>query len=116
MGESRIWPWRHAAPREPASAFARNLVSGRSSAGALVSSCRGSACFAEPIVERVAGAAHGADGVGALAAVERLAQAANMDVHGALVDIDVAAPHPVEQLLAAKDPARTFHEKFEQAE
>jgi hypothetical protein len=44
----------------------------------------------EPVVERVAGAAHGADRVGGAAAVERLAQAPDMDVDGALVDIGVA--------------------------
>src|SRR5580700_10458521 len=60
----------------------------------------GSTRLAETIVERVAGAAHGADRIDGVAAVECLAQAADMDVHSALVDIDVAAPHPVEQLLA----------------
>ena len=39
-----------------------------------------------------------------------------MDVDGALVDIDVAAPYPVEQLLAGKNPAGAFHQVFEQAE
>src|SRR3984893_2380096 len=72
--------------------------------------------LAEPIVERIAGATHGADRVDGVAAVERLAQAADMDVDGALVDIDVAAPHAVEQLLAGKHPAGTFHQEFEQAE
>src|ERR1700691_4851920 len=103
-------------PREPAVAFARSAVSVKSSAGAFESSHPDSACFAEPIVERVASAAHGADRIGALPPVERLAQAADMDVHRALVDVDVAAPHPVEQLLPAKAPARPFHQKFEQAE
>ena len=42
--------------------------------------------------KRIAGAAHGADRVGLAAAVERLAQAADMDVDGALVDVDVACP------------------------
>src|SRR5580693_10069814 len=72
--------------------------------------------LAEPIVERIAGAAHGADRIDGVTAVERLAQAADMDVDGPLVDIDVAAPHPVEQLLAGKHPAGTFHQEFEQAE
>src|SRR5579862_1959787 len=76
----------------------------------------GSARLAKPVVERIAGAAHGADRIDGVAAVERLAQAADMDVNGALVDIDVAAPHAVEQLLAGKHPAGAFHEEFEQAE
>src|SRR5580704_15355247 len=75
-----------------------------------------SARFPKSIVQRVAGAAHGADRIDGVAAVERLAQAADMDVDGALVDIDVAAPHPVEQLLAGKNPAGAFHQVFEQAE
>ena len=75
-----------------------------------------SAPLAEAIVERIAGAAHGADRIGGVAAVERLAQAADMHVDGALVDIDVAAPDAVEQLLARKHPAGPLHQKFEQAE
>jgi hypothetical protein len=39
-----------------------------------------------------------------------------MHVDGTLVDIDVAAPHAVEQLLAAVDAARALHQEFEQAE
>src|SRR5580692_1597331 len=75
-----------------------------------------SARLAEPIVERIAGAAYGADRIDGVAAVERLAQAADMDVDGALVDIDVAAPHAVEQLLAGKHPAGAFHQELEQPE
>src|SRR5580704_6649423 len=72
--------------------------------------------LAEAIVERIAGAADGADRVDGVAAVERLAQAADMDVDGALVDIDVAAPDAIEQLLAGEHPAGAFHQEFEQAE
>jgi hypothetical protein len=36
-------------------------------------------------------------------------------VHGALVDIDVAAPDAVEQLLAAEYPAGMLQEKLQQA-
>src|ERR1700731_2919238 len=72
--------------------------------------------LAEAVVQRIAGAAHGADRVRHAAAVERLAQAADMDVDGALVDIDVAAPDLVEQLLAGKHPAGAFHQEFDQAE
>ena len=50
------------------------------------------------------------------AAVERLAQPADMHVHGALVDIDVAAPDAVEQLLAREDAAGALHQEFEQPE
>src|SRR6202035_5627722 len=80
------------------------------------SSPRDSGRLGEAVVERVAGAPDGADRVGHAAAVERLAQAADMDVDGALVDIDVAAPHLVQQLLAGKHPAGAFHQEFEQAE
>src|SRR4051812_33675436 len=71
--------------------------------------------LAEPVVERVAGAAHGADRVGVLAAVERLAQATDMDVDGALVDVDLAAPDAVEQLLAREHAAGPLHQELEQA-
>ncbi len=46
----------------------------------------------EPLVEGIAGAAHGADRVGLTAAHQRLAQAADVHVDGTLVDIDVPAP------------------------
>src|SRR4029077_18625675 len=70
----------------------------------------------EAVVERIAGAAHGADRVGGAAPVERLAQAADMDVDSAFVDVDVAAPDAVEQLLAREHAAGIFHQEFEQAE
>src|SRR5882757_9160893 len=44
--------------------------------------------LAEAVVERVAGAADGADRVGLLPAVEGLAQTADVNVDGALVDVD----------------------------
>src|SRR6185437_258415 len=69
----------------------------------------------EAIVQRVAGAAHGADRVLLAAGVQKLAQAADMDVDGALVDINVAAPDAVEQLLAGKHPPGMLEEKFQQA-
>src|SRR5215216_4449969 len=70
--------------------------------------------LAEPLVERIAGAAHGADGVALALAVERLAQTADVDVDGALVDVDVAPPNAVEQLLARKHPAGTLQQEFQQ--
>src|SRR5687768_12697786 len=71
--------------------------------------------FSELIVERVTSAAHGANWVGGIAAVERLAQTADMDVYSALVDINLVPPHTIEQLLARKNTAGPLHEKFEQA-
>src|ERR1700731_966786 len=70
----------------------------------------------EAVVEGVTGAANGADRGGGGAAIERFAQASDMDVDGALVDVDVPAPDTVEQLLARKHPARVLHQEFEQAE
>src|SRR5262245_60093725 len=70
--------------------------------------------LAEAIVQRVTGAAHGADRVGVVAAVERLAQASDMHVDGTLVDIDLAAPDAVEQLLAREHAARPLHQELEQ--
>src|SRR5579872_2051010 len=67
------------------------------------------------VVERIACAAHGADRVLLAAGIEKLAQAADMHVHGALVDIDVAAPDAVEQLLAGKHAPGMFEKEFEQA-
>ena len=57
------------------------------------------------VVERVAGAAHGADRILLAAGIEQLAQAADMHVDGALVDIDVAAPDAVQQFLARERAA-----------
>src|ERR1700675_4541677 len=67
------------------------------------------------IVERVAGAAHGADRILLAAGIEQLAQAADVDVDGALVDIDVAAPDAVEQLLAREHAAGMLEEELQQA-
>src|SRR5450756_2815435 len=68
----------------------------------------------EAVVERIAGPAHGTDRVGHVAAIDRLAQPADMHVHGALVDIDIAAPDAVEQLLAREHPARALHQELQQ--
>src|SRR5262252_1282201 len=68
----------------------------------------------KPIVERVAGTANGADRIGIVTAVERLAQPADMHVDGALVDIDFAAPYAVEKLLAREHATGPLHQKFEQ--
>ena len=50
-----------------------------------------------------------------MTAVERLAQPADMDVDGALVDIDFTAPHAVEKLFAREHATGPLHQKFEQA-
>src|SRR5262249_45342551 len=71
--------------------------------------------LAEAIVERVASTADGADRVGLVAAIERLAQPPDMDVDGAFVDVDLAAPDAIEQLLAGEHTPGTFHQELEQA-
>ena len=67
-------------------------------------------------VEGIAGAADGADRIRLAGGVEGLAQAADMDVDGALVDVDVAAPDAVEELLAREDPPGLSHQELEQLE
>src|SRR5262249_24303286 len=46
---------------------------------------KSSGCFAEAVVERIAGAAHSADRVGIVTAIERLAQSSDMHIDRALV-------------------------------
>src|SRR6195256_4095427 len=72
--------------------------------------------LAKSLVERIAGAAHGADRIGRAAAIERTAEPPDMHVDGTLVDVDIAAPHAVEQLLARVDAPRALHQEFEQPE
>src|ERR1700712_3738942 len=72
-------------------------------------------CLRKPIIQRISCAAHGADRVLLAFRVEQFAQATDVHVHSALVDINVAAPDAVEQLLAAEDAARMLQEKFQQA-
>src|SRR5262245_61530582 len=67
-------------------------------------------------IERIARGADGADDVGVVLAVQRHAQAADMDVDGACLDIDVLAPHRIEQLLAREYAAGMLHEMAQQAE
>src|SRR5271165_309353 len=66
------------------------------------------------VVERVARAAHGANRVDLGIPIERPAQSADMDVNGALVDIDVTPPHAIEQLLAREHTTGPLHQIFEQ--
>src|SRR6476660_10435034 len=49
-----------------------------------------------------------------MAAVDRLAQAADMHIDRSFVDVDVRTPDAIEQLLAGKHPPRPFHQEFEQ--
>src|SRR3984893_16082622 len=61
---------------------------------------------AEGFVERIARAAHRADGILFRLLRQCLAQSADMNVDGALVDFRRKSPNAVEQLRARKDPAR----------
>src|SRR6185437_253102 len=67
-------------------------------------------------IERVARGAHRADDVGPVAVVERLAQPPDMHVDGAQLELGVAAPYGVEQLLAREHAARPLEEEAQQAE
>lgn len=66
------------------------------------------------LVEGIACAAHGADRVALAGPAEGLSQAADMDVDRALVEIGVAAPNAVEQLLAREHPAWPKHQELKQ--
>jgi hypothetical protein len=48
--------------------------------------------------------------------MQRLAKSADMHVDGALIDKDVAAPDPVQQLLAREDATWARHKKLQQLE
>src|SRR6185295_20225924 len=72
--------------------------------------------FAEPLVERIARATYRSDRIRGAATIERAPQPPDMHIDGALIDIDIASPHAVEQLLARVDAARALHQEFEQAE
>ena len=47
---------------------------------------------------------------------KRLAQPADVDVDGALLDVDAAAPDPIEKLAAGEDALGVTHEEVEHAE
>ena len=64
----------------------------------------------QALAQGVARPAHGPQRIAAARGHQRLAQPAHMHIHRPAVDIDVAAPHPVQKLLARKDPARAFHQ------
>jgi hypothetical protein len=67
-------------------------------------------------VQRVARGADGAYGVGGLVGGEGAAQAADMDVDRAGLDVDVRAPDRVQQLFAGEHPAGVLHEVVQQPE
>src|SRR4030095_5338828 len=69
-----------------------------------------------PAIQRVSRRAHGADQVVILGTVERLAQPADMHIHGARLHIDVVAPHRVQQLFAVEHPALMLQQMAQQAE
>src|SRR6476661_9668372 len=69
----------------------------------------------EPVVQRIAGAAHGPDRILLAAGIEQFAQAADVHIHRAFVDINVAAPDAVQQLLPAEHAAWMLQEKLQQA-
>src|ERR1700722_19759861 len=71
---------------------------------------------ADALVERVARGAHRAHEVFVAAFVERFAQAADMDIDGAELDLGIAAPDGIEQLLAREHTAGPLEEESQQAE
>src|ERR1700677_4532698 len=70
----------------------------------------------EGFVEGVAGSADGSDGVTFAALREGLAQAPDVDVDRALVDLRRLPPHAVQELRAREHTARLLQEIFEQPE
>src|SRR5262245_38520126 len=64
------------------------------------------------VADRVACAAHRTDDVGQTAGVYRLAQAADMHVDRALVDVDGFTPDIVEELAAREHPSRMAHHEL----
>src|SRR5688572_17404676 len=65
--------------------------------------------------QRVTGAADSANGIAAPGCEQGLAQAADVNVDGAVVDVDVVAPDVVQQLLAREHPAGRAHQELQQA-
>src|SRR5690349_4852073 len=66
--------------------------------------------------EAVAGAAHGLDQAIVAARLERLAQPPDVDIHRALLDEDVVAPHLVEKLRARVNALGVSHQEMQQPE
>src|SRR4051812_17421943 len=92
--------------------------SSRHDSGSTSSQWRGALCCLrlrpDRLVERIACRANGADGIARTLDVHGLAQPADMHVNRARLDIDVRAPHRIQELLAAEHPARMLDEVIEQ--
>src|SRR3954451_20508644 len=72
-------------------------------------------CLFEAIIQGISGASHGADRILLAGGIEQFSQPSDMNIDRALVDVDVAAPDVVEQLLAAEYAAGVLQEEFQQA-
>src|SRR5690606_30700343 len=77
--------------------------------------CRASG-HREPGGKAVAGAAHGLDQLLVAIHGEGVALAADMDVHGAFIHVDIAAPDVVENLIPGVDAVLVAEEEAQQAE
>jgi hypothetical protein len=77
---------------------------------------RGAPSAAKSFVEGVTRAANGADRFRAISDIEGFAQASDMDIDRTFIDIDIAAPYGIEELLSRIDPTRRGHEEFQQPE
>src|SRR5690348_7394018 len=73
-------------------------------------------CLGGVAVEGVSRSADRADDIETATTIERFAQAADMDIDGAQLDLGIAAPHAIEQLLAREDTAGPLEEKAQKAE
>src|SRR4051812_27591372 len=67
-------------------------------------------------VEGIAGGADGADEVGLVALVQCLAEAADVDVDGAHVDLRIVRPDRIEQPFAREDAPGMLHQMAQEAE
>jgi len=59
-------------------------------------------------IERIAGGTHGADDVLAAVGIERFPQAPDMDIDGAVIDVNIVPPDRIEQLPARVHPPGIF--------
>ena len=67
-------------------------------------------------VKRVAGRTDGPDEVRSIAGIQRLAQPADVHVHGARVDVGIVRPDRIEQSLTREDPAGMLEEMLQEPE
>src|SRR5882762_9646234 len=101
---SGLWPARWQAPAGPGGSIRATCGVGASRV------------LDEAVVEGIAGAADCTDRVDGTPAVERLAQTSDVDIDRAFVDIHIATPDAIQQLLARENASRILHQEFEQAE